>query len=269
MNKEERYDWAKPGDRGRQCLLRVEDLKINHAYQRAQLSDENILAIARDFRWELFGVLIVMERNNGDMYVVDGQQRLAAAKRRGDIVTVPCQVFRADETRKHAAAFLGINTRRKLVSAIDKFRAAVWEESEPQLSVSRFLREVGLVVGVNSAPSVNMSFPDLVCVTWKRNEDITKRAVKMQIDICGGEDSLNHSIHKGFVYLLAKGFDIEQYAQKIKAAGGKTALMGAINKAKENGSFSGISEKVAALGVLYVINKHRRNKMHLVVDGTE
>lgn len=263
MNKVEHYDWAKPGDRGRQCLIRVDDLKIDHSYQRAQLLDGIILAIARNFQWSAFGALVVMERENGDKYVVDGQQRLAAAKRRGDIQTVPCIVFRSDGKDHEALAFLSLNTSRRPVSAIDKFNAAARACLEPQVSVMACLKSMGLSVSLNGSPDTNVTFPDNLCTTWRRNEDNTRKAIAMQLDICGGEDSLNQYIHKGLFYMLCDGVDVSQYIDKIKREGGKTALLGGIKRVKTAGEFSGTSEKVAALGILHVINKKRRYKTRL------
>lgn len=37
VNKVERYDWVKPGDNGLQCKVAVDDVKIDHAYQRHEV----------------------------------------------------------------------------------------------------------------------------------------------------------------------------------------------------------------------------------------
>jgi hypothetical protein len=97
--KIERYDWALPGDDGQFRCVPVHELKVDHSYQREQVSDSTILKIARDFSWSMFGVLIVMERTNGNLYVVDGQQRLAACIRRGDIEKAPCSSLRSDSAK--------------------------------------------------------------------------------------------------------------------------------------------------------------------------
>lgn len=262
MNKEQKYDWAKPGDRGRQCVVSVSELKIDHSYQRQPVSNRIILDIAASFSWSAFGSLIVMERISGDKFVVDGQQRLMAAKKRGDIDRVPCLLFASDGKDHEAQAFLTINTHRKGVTAVDRFVASARAGLEPAASVSKWLAGEGIDVAYRSNSATAIAFPDELVRTWSRDEQNTRIAFITQKSLNGNTPALAE-IHKGVFYLLCQGIDIRDDIEKIKIAGGKVALREAIKTMQIELGHREANPKTCALGILSVINFKRRRKITL------
>lgn len=258
--KTDRYDWAKPGDTGRQMKIPIGELKIDHGYQRSEVSDINTLAIARDFNWIACGALIVMERNNGDRYIVDGYQRYLAMKRRQDIEAVPCIVYHSDGRDHEARAFLQLNTRRKHVRAVDKYRAAVKAGIKPESDIARWLDLQGLRVDNNSEHGASIiDFPTNLLTTWKKNESCAKRAILVQQYIT---DSVRMAgnIHRGLTWLAMNGVDIESHADKIRARGGRTELQRAIREyCIESGQNAG--ENICGRAILRVINHKMKRKI--------
>lgn len=269
MNKVDHYDWALPGDSGKFRCVPVHDLKIDHSYQRSPVGDGVILDIAREFAWSSFGVLIVMERSNGALYVVDGQQRLLACIRRGDIEAVPCYVF-ASEGRDHEArAFLGINTSRKTVRAIDKFHAADRAGFEPQRSISKWLAQQGLKIDADHGSDPDaIAWPKEIIETWKLDQEACKAAIAIQRKIVMGEPTFS-KFHKGIWYLLTNGVDVGAEVDKIISLGGKTRIEHDIQNQQNSSGVRTYGQRTFALGILRTINYKRRNKIRLPGDGED
>lgn len=259
INKVERYDWVKPGDQGRQCSLPVDELKIDHSYQRQEVSGSNTLAIARALNWNAFNTITVMERENGDKYVVDGQQRLLAVRRRGDISQVPCMLFKSEGRDHEARAFIALNVRRRHVSAFAKFQAGVSAGCDPEKQIADWLSSQGLKVTEHSKARNGVDFPSELIRSWNLNTNACKRAITIQQDV-NGTDPMNSICHKGIFWLLHNGIKVEEHADKLKLLGGRSAILRSV-KTLEIETGAKASERGCGIGVLRLINHKRRRKI--------
>ena len=135
------------------CLCAPGALRIDASYQRGMeepVSQNLIARIARGWNWDLCQPLTVSRRANGHLYVIDGQHRLAAARRRGDIAELPCVVVNYADAAAEAASFVAINQQRKALSKLDLFRAAVASGQPRALAISRALAKAGLSIAPHS-----------------------------------------------------------------------------------------------------------------------
>ena len=110
-----------------------------------------------------FGILILVERSNGDLFCVDGQHRVGAAMLRDDILELPALVFPLsdeDAQRLEALSFYRVNNQRKSMSAIERFRALVVAEDEEAVDLQALLDDYGLALGVN--PNTPNQFAGIV-----------------------------------------------------------------------------------------------------------
>jgi len=146
--KEQQYGWRVSDDEGRSAKVLKTKLKVDRSYQR-DLIETKALAIARDFNWAAFGVLIVFARGD-DYYVVDGQHRLEAALRLASIQQVPCRIFESKDKADEAAAFLKTNTQRKMMSGVERFNAAVVSGDPDAVLLNHLVTECGRVVKKNA-----------------------------------------------------------------------------------------------------------------------
>lgn len=271
MSNSEKYDWAKPGDKGRAMHLSVGEIKVDHRYQREQLIRQKLLDIASQFKWTAFGTIVVMQRSNGDYFVVDGQQRLSAAKLRGDILDVPAIVFQSDGPDHEARAFLDLNTRRAAVRATDKFRAASRAGVEPERTIDKWLSSNGLSAGSDHGNDpTSIAWVKEIVETWKLDEEACKSAVLIQRRITLDQPTCA-KFHKGIWYLLRKGVDVGSEVNKIVALGGKTRLEHDISNQQIDSGVRTYGQRTFALGILRTINHKRRNKIRLAgeADTTE
>lgn len=124
-----------------------EQLLIDDNYQRSletESSQTLVRRIAVSWDWGLCQPLFVARRDDGGLYVVDGQHRLAAAVLRGDIAQLPCVVSHFDSATREAAAFVALNQQRRPLTALDLFKAALAAGDAEAMKVKAALDLAGL-----------------------------------------------------------------------------------------------------------------------------
>ena len=126
--------------------ISVDELNISDAYQRT-IVPGRVNRIAKNLDQDAFGSLTVGHRRDGTYWVVDGMQRLTAARKLG-IAMVPCDVFESDGQEHEARVFRLKNRERTNVSSIALFRAQLTEGDEQSLEIAEVVRKAGLKLGL-------------------------------------------------------------------------------------------------------------------------
>jgi len=105
--------------------------------------------IAEKFDWELIGMCFVCGPfKTGKYHIIDGQHRKDAVfKKFGADETIPCRVYPALDKAHAAWLFNQINDQRRRPRKIDLFRTAVTSGSEPEASIAKVVKSVGMTVG--------------------------------------------------------------------------------------------------------------------------
>jgi hypothetical protein len=174
------------------AFVGVERLEIDDSYQRSiegGASQKLIHKIAENWDWRLCLPLLV-SRRNGQMYVIDGQHRLEAARLRGDIPHMPVVVFDFDDPKAEAELFVQANRSRRSMGKLDDFHAAIVAGDKKALAVNEVVTAAGLVVGRNFAWQY-----------WKPGEVVFVSAVERALKIQGKE------IAQRALATMAKAFD--------------------------------------------------------------
>ena len=131
----------------------LDRLNVDDSYQRSiegGASKKLIEKIAINWDWRLCLPLLV-SRRQGELFVIDGQHRLEAARLRGDIQHVPVVVFDFDDPKAEAELFVQANRSRRAIGQLDDFHAAVASGDRKALAVHEVVTGAGLVVGRNQA----------------------------------------------------------------------------------------------------------------------
>lgn len=264
ISRTTRDNWSMTGDPCGHTLVRLDELKIDvDHYQRGEKSKDNTKSIAIGFNWASFGSIVVGVRRDGTKWVVDGHQRVCAARLRGDIDRVPAQVFFSQGPSHEAEVFLTINSKRAKVSAVAKFRAAANAGSNPDRSICDWLASIGLRVDNDSKARHVICFPSVLIKTWLIDEESTKKAIEAQQSLIASEVGTVGScsdIHNGFWWLIRRDVNLKAEIPKLIERGGRQVLLSAMRSlAAEMGTT--ISEAVAGKAVLKVINFRRRNRI--------
>lgn len=135
------------------------ELGIDPAYQRSAEGGDSqalIRRIAQDWDWDLCQPLVVARRQQDQgeaFYVIDGQHRLLAAKLRGDIAQLPCNIRSYPNVSAEAASFVKLNQQRKPLSKLDLFKAAVASGDEEACAIVEAMEDAGLRVAPHGNPA--------------------------------------------------------------------------------------------------------------------
>lgn len=142
-------------------FVEVFRLHVDESYQRTIETRDSrtiIAGIAAAFDWRLCSPLVVSRRLSADatglakLFVIDGQHRLAAARLRGDIPFLPCIITTYASAAEEAELFVAVNQRRRRVSPIETFRAALVAGDKDAIEAARLITAAGLRIARNGRP---------------------------------------------------------------------------------------------------------------------
>ncbi|MBT0667048.1 ParB N-terminal domain-containing protein [Novosphingobium profundi] len=140
-------------------FLPPSELSVDSAYQRSATGGDSqalIRRIAQNWDWDLCQPLVVARRLNDDgesFFVIDGQHRLEAAKLRGDIPQLPCNIRSYASVSAEAANFVKLNQQRKPLSKLDLFKAAVASGDEEACAILDAITGAGLCLAPHGNPT--------------------------------------------------------------------------------------------------------------------
>jgi len=263
VDKSLRYGWKDPGPMGSFRLIHKSDLRIDSAYQRASISLPKVTRITSCFDWKSFGVLHVAARQDGQLFVFDGQHRMLAAKRRSDVDMVPCMVFAAEGVSSEASAFLSVNTNRKPIGSFSRHKALLASNDPLAEFVECCFHECGLTPGEHANTESQIKCLS-ICYTLaskdkRRFRDALETASRLAYQ---GKVPINERILGGLFWLAQRveDFPSPRFQRRLEAKGLRS-LDQAINRAAAFYTKGG--ERVYGIGILEDVNKGLQNKFRV------
>lgn len=124
--------------------LHCKEFSVDERVQRA-LNEPRVAAMAEDFRPDSLGLITASRRQDGHLYVLDGQHRVAAARKARYDGLIATRVFKELAVDEEAGLFLTLNSTRK-VEAIDRFKVRVTMGDRVAQSINNVLKRYGLHV---------------------------------------------------------------------------------------------------------------------------
>jgi len=266
----EQYGWTLRDNPGEFAWIPKEQLHIDYSYQR-KLVQERVLALARVWSWVACGVLIVVLRPSDGIWVVlDGQHRLAAAQRRGDIKDLPCMVFEVEDgISDEAQGFLAANTNRRPLHTVEKFKALRIVGDPLALVVEELATSIGRSVSASaSSSSVSCVRTIMSCVA--SDEAAIRRLWPLIGTLCQGA-IISHEIVKALFYLetrLPEGVSLLQPHWRSRIT--QVRLPGLEDAMRQAAGFRGNrGPKTLAEGVANLLNHRARKRLPWPLDGAE
>ncbi|MFY9350510.1 MAG: DUF6551 family protein [Sphingobium sp.] len=125
------------------------ELNLDDSYQRSTdngASQTLIKKIAHGWDWRMCLPLVVSKRDDGSLWVIDGQHRLQAAKLRGDIPFLPCCVAIYGSVAAEAEMFVAMNRVRKAMNRLDDFHAAIASGDPEAIEIKGIIEGAGFIV---------------------------------------------------------------------------------------------------------------------------
>jgi hypothetical protein len=168
--------------------LGAKDLQIGR-YQRP-LNKDWARRIADNFDPYQFGLLMIGQRFDGSLWVIDGQTRLAAAKIVGEW-HVPCLVIHGTTEQEEARKFLSQSTARK-VSPVDSYHSALAGGSVRAKQIQESLERAGFVVPRSSGNSFGIDCVQRLCGLHRYGDGLLDEVLQLLRD-CYGKATRNMS----------------------------------------------------------------------------
>lgn len=263
VDKIKRYGWEIKDGIGELKFLHKDVLQIHPAYQREAMM-RKVIEIASCWSWVGAGAIVVGERT-GEFWVIDGQHRVLAAKRRSDITQLPCVVFKTEGIKQEAIAFLDLNAGRKPVTSIGKFKAMIAAGDEHACAVKNILDAYGV-----SIKKTAFKPGEFKAVSWaikRAKEDVDKFDLIVSVALELSTDIyLQEMLLDGLWYInenVPNGISDKRLYDRLLAIGARRLIESA---KKASAYFVKGGSKVWAIGMIEEVNKGLRNKFSLRED---
>jgi hypothetical protein len=131
----------------------LDRLQIDETYQRdiaATKAQQLIKRIAAGWDWRLYQPLSVARRGDGQLFVIDGQHRLAAARLRPDLPHLPCVISAFDATDDEARAFAAMNRERRTLTRLEIYRAEIASGDARACRAQELIEQAGLKLAAHT-----------------------------------------------------------------------------------------------------------------------
>lgn len=137
--------------------LTLSEVKVDRSYQRG-IVEGQVKKILKNFREYSLGSLIAAEREDGSYWVVDGQQRSEALRRKG-YTTYHFMVFKSNGPQHEAEVFGDVNSKRKSLLKTEQFAADLTAGESESTNIAQVVIDCGFEFGKSAK-----GWPKLDCV---------------------------------------------------------------------------------------------------------
>lgn len=124
-------------------VVKIESLLVDPSYQRGVQRTHKI--IARDLRGNSLGVPVIGERDNGNLYIVDGLQRITALKSLG-IPSIKVAIFASQGPEHEASVFNDLNIYRKRTTQREHYKSFLRANDPITLQIEECVTTLGFSV---------------------------------------------------------------------------------------------------------------------------
>lgn len=195
--------------------LPIDKLTVNEAYQRSVASDRSqklIKKIAAEFDWALFQTIVATPIDKGKRWeIIDGQHRVEAAKRIGEIQHIPAIVVSTSSAAKAAAVFVAANRDRVTVNPLQIHHAMLTAGDTKAVAIRRVCDKAGVELPRNPLnvqnlkPGQTLAVGTIARVIKEKGEEIAASALKVLADAYAGKSGLIRATYLRAVALLLAG----------------------------------------------------------------
>jgi hypothetical protein len=251
------------------CWLETAKLSVDNRYQRSK-HNTHISRIAKDFDSRVFGAISVGRRRDGGMFVIDGQQRLSAAIRKG-LQSGPCVIFDVDSDKEEAHIFAKINKGRKTLTQFDKFRADIHARNEIAIGVREVVLSTKYEIA-NSSSEWSVKCVDALMSEFRRDKGVFRGVWTLMAKLHAGQ-----SVEGVLVKAMCA---LERLARKHKTSVLEIPHVAAVERLGVSGLHEAMSSacgmfhdhntRTRVIGLATRLNKGKRvNRLPSPIDSVE
>lgn len=262
--KEEVYKWIKTDSIGSFMWIDKNDLLIDSRYQRPTDSARATIFSAK-WSWIACGTLTIIRRD-GRLFVVDGGHRLEGALKVTSIKELPCLVFDCENSeQKEAGAFLQLNSSRKSVDAITKYKAALFAGEPEPTAVHKMLMDYGLSVVSTASYPMQLGCIAAILIAIKQEGPSFLQDAFRVCAMIGKTGPIRTEIFRSLSYIskhLEGGITNQEFLSRMAGMSG-AVLSASIHRAS---ILAGAGKpSVWAQGVVDALNDGKRKKLKLSI----
>lgn len=251
--------------------ISVNELKISNAYQRT-IVPARVSKIAKHLDQDAFGSLTVGQRGDGSLWVVDGMQRLTAARRLG-IIMVPCDVFSSDGPEHEARVFRLKNKERTNVCANALFRAQLVEGDPQSVDIAKAVREAGLKIMFTKSGNAGWPYIKAVKSLERSFQRVGKEGLSMAFRILcevwpGEVEALHGDMIEGMCWFIKRhaDFDPDRMVAKLRTKAVSSVIRAAdanyrLGRERDSSYYGRSNATYDALAIIYNKGLHRKNRV--------
>lgn len=249
------------------AMISKHDLHVDE-YQR-EATQVKITNIANAWSWKGCGCILVAKRGER-FFVVDGQHRVMAARKRVEIRELPCLVFETADMKEEAGAFLVANTHRKPVTTVQAFNALLISGDQNAAKVAALVETGGRrlsLSGTSLSSGTGIACVGTLMRLMENSEAVLRKVWPLMIEISRGQ-AFSADLIGAMTWIEARlpagrSLTVDPWRTRVITAG----VTGLLRGAKQSREYHGKSgERVMAEGVLRVLN-HKVRTSTLVIDG--
>lgn len=259
LTKVDRYGWTIKDQPGFMKEINKSLLNVDMQYQR-HANKSKVLTISSEWSWIACGVVVVAFRD-GKYWVMDGQHRVMAAKQRADINNLPCIVFESSGVEQEARGFLDVNTGRKAMSSIDKFKASIAAGNETANFVKELTDQLGIQFKHTTTNAREMKSVGWCMKRALENKKAFSDVLHLAAEICH-DQPIQERLLDGIFYIHTNGLPVTNHniRKHFIRVGANRLTESAI---KASAYYSRGGAKVWADGMLQAINKGLHNRLSI------
>jgi len=131
-------------------VVRLDKLNVDSSYQREVKSGHK--RIIAEFNEDALGIPLVGERSDGSLWIVDGQQRIAALRKLGH-KEVRAEVFASDGPEHEATVFKLVNMRRIKLTPAEEFKALLGAHDPLAWQIKEMVESLGYKLALSRKSS--------------------------------------------------------------------------------------------------------------------
>jgi len=267
LDKIKKFGWQMLDDIGVLTYLNKDILQVDTSYQR-EVSKSRALQLSQAWSWIACNTITVAEREPGQFFVIDGQTRLDAARRRSDIEEMPCSVFQSSGPEEEAAAFVRLNCVRGHVLVFDRWKAELKANNLTVVAAEQLMQSCGYH---RAKGDEQYGLRSLGCFLnyFERDRDLFSKVFPIIAQLHNGMPIRDDMIN-ALMYVAKYGdTDITAHGwrERIVSGIGYDRIRHEIDRARSLYARGGA--KVFALGALQALNKGLRANSRIILSTEE
>lgn len=258
--KKQITNWEIVDTKGSFAYVDKTRLRVDEDYQRSRRA-EKVKRIAARWSWVACGSLQVALRQDSTLYIIDGGHRWEAAMLREDINDLPCLLFKTKSVEQEAQGFLTIQTNRKAINSVEKFKALLAVGDMDARFVNDLVIASGRTVGFGNGVG-NVACVTAMLFLAQNHRKTLEKVWPLILDLSGTSRTIHVDLLMGLEFLQrhleSHGDSLvgSKWATRAMAVGVDELLLSA---RKAAGLYGRGSTPVHAQGFLTVLNHRMRN----------